>query len=44
MKSLFNKAEIRQLIQANIDKLKIYLEKDVNNIQDLNVFLDIIKD
>ena len=44
MKSLFSKAEIGQLIQANIDKLKIYLEKDVNNIQDLKVFLDIIKD
>ena len=31
-------------IHSNIDNLKNYLENDINNVQDLKVFLDIIKD
>jgi len=31
-------------IYSNIDNLKNYLETDINNVKDLRVFLDIIKD
>jgi len=31
-------------IYSNIDNLKSYLETDINNVKDLRVFLDIIKD
>ena len=43
IKSLMDQVDFGS-IHSNIDNLKNYLENDINNVQDLKVFLDIIKD